>query len=55
MVTNFFEDDKNDGNESDVENELLTKETSTMFNKQDTVVNIDQQNLNKNKKINIVK
>lgn len=50
-----FKDDKNDSIESDEENELLTKETSIMFNKQNTVVNIDQQNSNKNKKINIVK
>lgn len=47
--------DKNDGNESDEENELLNKETSITFNKEVTDDKIDQPNANKNKKVNIVK
>lgn len=45
-----------DKNDSDEENELLNKETSTSFNKQCTDDKVDDQpKLNKNQKVNIVK
>jgi len=48
----YFTADKND---SDEENELLNKDTSTSFNKQCTDDSVDQPKLNKNQKVNIVK
>lgn len=54
-VTLFFLADKNDSNESDDENELLTKETSVPFITQGTDEKVNHQNMAKNKKVNIVK
>lgn len=51
----FLTADKNDTDESDEENELLTKDATTTFNIPGTDDKADKQNINKNQKANIVK